>query len=84
MPRPGLVEPGYPEGTIPTATGAQTRRRKKRALGANRLPTPAEIFRPTAGVCYNDWRRAGGYQERGVMELARAAAESGPSIAVAR
>jgi len=77
--------PGSPPPTLPSAADDQTWPAKNGAVGAKRRPTSAETFRRTASVWYNDWRRAGtGYQERGVMELARAAAESGTTIAVAR
>ena len=81
----GWLKPGSPSLTLPIAADDQTWPAKNGAVGAKRRPTSAETFRRAGSVCYNDWRRAGtGYQERGVMELARAAAESGTTIAVAR
>ncbi len=79
------MKPGSPLPTLPVAAHDQTWAVKIGAVEAKRRPTSGETFRRVGSVCYNDGRGAGtGYQERGVMELARAAAESGTTIAVAR
>ena len=55
-----------------------------RILGAKRLRRRSGAFLGAVGVWYNSRRRAGTRsQEMGVMELARAVAESGTTRAVA-
>jgi len=66
--------------TQPPAAGNKPERDSHREVGRDHCPWLSRA--PT--VWYNGRRRAGWIPERGVMELARAAAMSGTTIAVTR